>query len=119
MVLRVAQISSLFLALAALPLVSSPAQSGQAGGKDGASSGASGVPTLATPGPTSPGSVIIGGPATTGTTSHPDAGSDTAGPASQADTDARPGPGIQGGRSANGDAKPGLFHEQHVPSGGQ
>jgi len=55
-------------------------------------------------------------PATTETTSPSDTGSDTTGHASQGETDARPGPGIQEGRSENGDAKPDLFHERHVPS---
>ena len=126
---RNAQIPSLLLALTAFLLVSSPGQSGEAGtkgapstsrattraGSSPTSSGmtGSGTPTLAS----SPGSPIIGAPATTETTSPSDTGSDTTGHASQGETDARPGPGIQEGRSENGDAKPDLFHERHVPSG--
>jgi len=119
------------LALTALLLVSSPGQSGEAGTK-GAPSTSRATTTRAGSPPTSSGMTGSGtplrwprparhrrvaDPATTETTSPSDTGSDTTGHASQGETDARPGPGIQEGRSENGDAKPDLFHERHVPSG--
>jgi hypothetical protein len=141
---RKAQIPSLLLALTALLLTSSLSLGQSGGGGAGASTKPTptpGIPSIGSPATTGPAAAGITSPS--GTATPLATGSDTAGFRVPNETDAKPGlgaennpsprnltpgdpalrpgnaaaQGLQEGRSANGDAKPGLFHEHHVPSG--
>lgn len=141
---RKAQIPSLLLALTTLLLASGPSLAQSGGGDVGASTKPAPAPVIPpTASPATGGPAAAGIISPTGTGTPLSTGSDTAGFRVPDETDAKPGlgaennpsprnstpgdpalrpgnPAAQGlkeGRSANGDAKPGLFHEHHVPSG--